>query len=140
MNNIVKFRISSDQVLEEIEKYKAATNKTAAKIINEMLEKSLGFDEVVLQLKKINDSIEKLDFLVLNVERRLKTLSSWTLQIFVYINVVLESLKLYYDSQNLYVKNLFPQKNFKIDGLYLIEKFKLEKVLDYIKAIQDNDQ
>lgn len=139
MENIIKFRISSNRVLEEIEKNKAATNKTAAKIINEMLEKSLGFNEVVLQLKKINDSIETLDFLVLNVERRLKTLSSWTLQIFVYINVVIESLKLYYDSQNLYVKNLFPQKNFKIDGTYLIEKFKLEKVLDYIKAIQDND-
>lgn len=140
MENIAKFRISSNRVLEEIEKNKAVTNTTAAKIINEMLEKSLGFDEVVLQLKKINDSIETLDFLILNVEQRLKTLSSWTLQIFVYINVVLESLKLYYDSQNLYVKNLFPQKNFKIDGLYLIEKFKLEKLLDYIKAIQDKDQ
>lgn len=105
-----------------------------------MLEKSIGFDEVVLQLKKINDSIETLDFLVLNVERRLKTLSSWTLQNFVYINVVIESLKLYYSSQNLYVNNLFPHKNFKIDGIYLIEKFKLEKVLDYIKANQNNDQ
>ena len=104
-----------------------------------MLEKSLGFNEVVLQLKKINDSIKTLDFLVLNVERRLKTLASWILQIFVYINVVIESLKLYYDLQNLYVKNLFSQKNFKIDVTYLIEKFKLEKVLDYIKAIQDND-
>ena len=139
MENIVKFIISSNRVLEEIEKNKAVTNTTAAKIINEMLEKSLGFDEVVLQLKKINDLIETLDFLILNVEQRLKTLASWTLQIFVYINVVLESLKLYYDSQNIYVKNLFPQKNFKIDGTYLIEKFKLEKVLDYIKAIKDND-
>ncbi len=62
MESIVKFRISSNRVLEEIEKNKTATNKTAAKIINEMLEKSLGFNEVVLQLKKINDSIETLNF------------------------------------------------------------------------------
>ena len=127
MKSVVKFRISSNQVLEEIEKYITVTNKTAAKIINEMLEKSLGFDEVVLQLKKINDSIKTLNFLVLNVERRLKTLSSWTLQNFVYINVVLESLKLYYNSQSLFVKNLFPQKILKLMGFIQLKNLNSKK-------------
>lgn len=63
MDNVVKFRISSNQILKEIEKNKATTNKTAANIINETLEKSLSFYEVILQLKKINDSIETLNFL-----------------------------------------------------------------------------
>lgn len=139
MNNIVKFRISSNRVLEEIEKYRAATNKPVAKIVNEMLEKSLGLDETILQLKKINDSLQSIDSLALNVDRRIKTLSSWAIQNFVYINAVLETLRLYFKSQNLDTNKLFPPKNFQIRNTYLMEKFDIEKVLDFIKEIESKE-
>lgn len=139
MNNIFKLRITNDEVLKEIEGFKKATGKPSTKIINEMLEHSLGSNELTSSIRVIKDELKSIENSILDINKRITTITSWSIQNFVYTNVVLESLKLYYKHQNINPEKLLPPNNFGIKNTYMIEKFQLEKVIDYINEIRDGE-